>query len=89
MTGEDLILHLFCMVDDAMEDITKHPQARLYPSELVTIGLLFALKGAPFRTFYPWLQRALAPHPAREGRSPRRVGRKGKSNYRWIVGIKL
>jgi len=28
------------------------PQARLYPSELVTIGLLFVLKGIQFRAFY-------------------------------------
>jgi hypothetical protein len=29
----------------------------LYLSELVTIGILFALKGGYFRTFYPWLER--------------------------------
>lgn len=28
-------------------------------------------------------------HARREGRSPRQIGRKGKSNGRWIVGIKL
>ena len=28
-------------------------------------------------------------HPAREGRSPSQIGKKGKSNYRWIVGGKL
>ena len=28
-------------------------------------------------------------HPVREGRSERQVGKKGKSNRRWIVGIKL
>lgn len=28
-------------------------------------------------------------HPAREGRSPSQMGKKGKSNYRWIVGGKL
>lgn len=27
-------------------------------------------------------------HPIREGRSPNQVGKKGKSNYRWIVGVK-
>jgi hypothetical protein len=25
-------------------------------------------------------------HPRREGRSPQQIGRKGVSNYRWIVG---
>lgn len=28
-------------------------------------------------------------HPAREGRSASQMGKKGKSNYRWIVGGKL
>jgi len=28
-------------------------------------------------------------HPIREGRSARQIGRKGKSNHRWIVGGKL
>lgn len=28
-------------------------------------------------------------HPMREGRSTRQIGRKGKSNHRWIVGGKL
>jgi len=40
-----------------MPDIPKHKQAKLYPSELVTIGLLFALKGGYFRAFYRWLKR--------------------------------
>jgi hypothetical protein len=28
-------------------------------------------------------------HPMREGRSPQQIGRKGRSNHRWIVGGKL
>jgi len=40
-----------------MSDFEKHPQAKLYPSELVTIGVLFALKGGFFRAFYRWLKR--------------------------------
>ena len=28
-------------------------------------------------------------HPRREGRSPQQIGKKGISNGRWIVGIKL
>jgi hypothetical protein len=28
-------------------------------------------------------------HPIREGRSPAQLGRKGKSNHRWIIGGKL
>ncbi len=57
MTTEDIILHLFCLVDDQMPKLPRHPQAKLYPSELVTIGILFALKGGFFRAFYRWLKR--------------------------------
>lgn len=132
MTTEEFIITLFCMVDDQMDDMPKHSQAKLYPSELVTIGLLFALKGGYFRAFYRWLKRdyealfkqlpdrtrllrALAAHqewtkqflakptfftvidsygielihPVREGRNKTPLGKKGKSNRRWIVGVKL
>jgi hypothetical protein len=132
VTTQEFIIAVFCQVDDRMLDVPKHPQAALWPSELVTIGLLFALKGGYFRAFHRWLardhaalfarlpertrlQRALTAHqgwcdrfladptfftvvdsygielihPIREGRSPRQIGKKGKSNWRWIVGMKL
>ena len=132
MTTEDFIIHLFCRVDDRMLNVSKHPQANLYPSEVVTLGLLFALKGVGARAFYRWLRRDflyLFPcvpertrlfrlfnshqiwlelfmadpsliglidsygieliHPRREGRTDRQIGKKGKSNTRWIVGGKL
>jgi hypothetical protein len=40
-----------------MQDSQKHGNAGLYPSEVVTIGILFALKGGRFRAFYRWLKR--------------------------------
>jgi hypothetical protein len=132
VTTEEFIIALFCEIDDRMPAVPKHSQAKLYPSELVTIGILFALKGGYFRAFYRWLkrdyealfvslpersrlQRALYTHrrwcdhflaqpsfftvidsygielihPIREGRSERQMGKKGKSNWRWIVGMKL
>lgn len=132
MTTEDFIISLFCLVDDRMGKMAKRSDATLYPSELVTIGLLYALKGGYFRAFYRWLKRDFEPlfvelpdrtriqralrahrdwgkqlladltfftvidtygieliHPIREGRSEQQVGKKGKSNRRWIVGIKL
>jgi len=57
MTTEDIIILIFCYVDDRMLDVQKHGNASLYPSELVTIGILFALKGGRFRAFYRWLKR--------------------------------
>lgn len=132
MTTDEFITELFCRVDDEMLDVEKTAQAHLYPSEVVTIGLLFALKGVGNRAFYRWLkrdylgmfprlpertrlfrlfneqrkwtQRLMASasligvidtygieliHPRREGRSESQIGRKGKSNHRWIVGGKL
>ncbi len=132
MSTEDFIIDLFCRVDTALDTVPKHPQANLYPSEVVTLGLLFALKGVGPRAFYRWLTRdfrMLFPklpertrlfrlfavhrdwanyflgqpttlgvagsygielvHPMREGRSVQQIGRKGKSNQRWIVGGKL
>ena len=57
MTTEDFIIDLFCRVDEQMPDAKKHSQANLYPSEVVTIAMLFALKGVGNRAFYRWLVR--------------------------------
>jgi hypothetical protein len=128
----DFIVDLFCRVDDAMSDVPRHSQAKLFPSELVTLGLLFALRGrggrafdrwakGNLRGFFPglphrtrlmrllaahkdWTRRFLAEptligvadsygieliHPRREGRTDGQIGKKGKSNLRWIVGAKV
>lgn len=132
MTTEHLIIGIFCRVDNIIGHLPKHTQAKLYPSELLTIAMLYALKGGSKRAFYRWLRRDwmhLFPqvpertrlfrlfvahqdlarrfladptvlgvidsygiellHPVREGRSKRQIGRKGKSNRRWIIGGKL
>jgi hypothetical protein len=132
MPIEDFITELFCRIDEAMREVKKHSQANLYPSEIVTLGLLFAIKGLGDRPFYRWINqnylnlfpqlpdrtrllrlfavhqdwtdRFLADptilgvadsygieliHPMREGRSEKQIGKKGKSNHRWIVGGKL
>src|SRR5256712_11148302 len=53
----DFITALFCQVDDQMASIPKHPHATLWPSAVVTLGLLHALKGGGNRAFYRWLTR--------------------------------
>jgi hypothetical protein len=131
LTQEEFIAQLFCRVDDTLADLPKDPRSKLWPSELVTIGILFVLRGQSQRRFYHWLQcnwRHLFPHlpertrlfrllrryqawaerllaspslinfsdtlgielihPRREGRSEAQAGKKGKSNGRWIVGVK-
>jgi hypothetical protein len=60
MTTEEIIIHIFCLVDDQMKAVKRVPQTHLYPSEIVTIGILFALKGGHFRAFYRWLERDYA-----------------------------
>jgi hypothetical protein len=57
MTTIDFISTLFCQVDDHLAGIPKHPEAHLWPSEVVTLGLLHALKGVGNRAFYRWLTR--------------------------------
>jgi hypothetical protein len=132
MTAEDFITELFCRVDDQLGHLEQHPQGQLHPSEIVTLGMMYALKGRGQRAFYRWMvanHQALFPglpsrsrlfralnvyrvyaedflaapsmlgvidsfgiefcHPRREGRSPEQLGKKGKSNWRWIVGGKL
>src|SRR6266852_6442328 len=57
MTTLDFITVLFYEVDEQLRTIPKHPEARLWPSEVVTLGLLHALKGVGNRAFYRWLTR--------------------------------
>jgi len=82
MTTHDFITELFCPIDDRMKPLPKHPQAGLYPSEVVTVGLLFAIKGVGNRAFYRWLVsdcRELFPHlPERT-----RLFRLLKTHWRW------
>ena len=61
MTTVDFITELFCRIDDEMKETPKHPQSLLYPSEIVTLGVLFAQKGGGSRAFYRWLERDYRP----------------------------
>src|SRR5690349_3655731 len=56
MPTDEIIIRLFCIVADTLEEDKKRSDAHLYPSEIVTIGLVFALKGGKFRPFYRWLR---------------------------------
>jgi len=61
MTPQDFIIALFYAVDEEMRDVSKHPEAKLYPSEVVTLALLFAVQGSGMRAFYRWLTRDYQP----------------------------
>ena len=53
----EFITVLFYEVDEQLRTIPKHPEAHLWPSEVVTLGLLHARKGVGNRAFYRWLTR--------------------------------
>src|ERR671933_1664996 len=55
MPTEDLITGLFCIIDTELIAVKKQSQANLYPSEVVTLMLLFAAKGGRYRAFYRWI----------------------------------
>ena len=57
MTTADFIIALFYRIDNQMTNVPKHSQAALHPSEVVTLGVLYALKGGSKRAFYRWLVR--------------------------------
>ena len=61
MTTQDCILALFYAVDEEMRAVPKHPEATLSPSEVVTLALLFALKGGGMRAFSRRLTRGYRP----------------------------
>src|SRR5438309_4056165 len=61
MMTVEFITALFYEVDEQLGTIPKHPEAHLWPSEVVTLGLLHALKGVGNRPFYRWLTRDYRP----------------------------
>src|SRR5262249_50437852 len=65
MTTWDLIIALCDHVDEQLHALPNPPEAPLWPREVVTLGLLHALKGVGNRAFHRWLTRdyrSLFPH---------------------------
>jgi hypothetical protein len=54
MITVEFITALFYEVDEQLRALPKHPEAHLWPSEVVTLGLLHALKGQPFQHGHRW-----------------------------------
>src|SRR5712691_5498834 len=68
MATVECITALFYEVDAQLRALPTHPEAHLWPSAVVTLGLLHALKGVGNRPFDRWLtrdSRALFPPPPR------------------------
>lgn len=82
MSTDDFIIALYYRVDLVLHTQPKHAQARLSPSEIVTLGLLFALKGVGPCAFYRWLRRNYADwFPTLPERT--RFFRLLETHYRW------
>ena len=60
-TTIEFITALFCQMDDQLAGLPTHPKAHLWPSEVVTLGLLHALKGVSNRPCSRWLTRDYRP----------------------------
>ena len=87
MIPAEFIIALFYRIDHPMCIVAKHPQAALYPSETVTLGVLYALKGGSKRAFYRWLRRDwLAFFPRRP--EPTRLFRLWAAHTDWIDGFR-
>jgi len=56
VTQEQFIIELFCRIDDMLPKTPEHHQAKLSKGELVTLGMLLALKGTSQHAFYRWLK---------------------------------
>jgi hypothetical protein len=61
MTTLDFISALFYEVDEQVRAIPKRHEAYLWLSEMITLGLLHALKGVGNRAFHRWLTRDYRP----------------------------
>jgi len=84
MTTPDFMIALFYAVDQAMLDVPKHPEAKLSPSEVVTLALLHAIKGGGTRAFSRWLTRdSLALFPQVPERT--RLARLFKTHTAWTA----
>jgi hypothetical protein len=55
MPIDEFVIELFCPVDDRLGPTHRRGRAKLARSELVTLGLLFAIKGDSGRDFYRWV----------------------------------
>src|SRR5262249_16058660 len=86
MTPPDFIIALFYAVDQEMLEVPKHPDAQLYPREVVTLALLYALKGGGTRAFYRWLTRdSMALFPQVPERT--RLARRFKTPTAWTTRL--
>src|SRR5215510_13021134 len=78
----EFIIALFYEVDEQWRALPKHPEAYRWPSEVVTLGLLHALKGVGNRPFYRRLTRDYRPlFPRRPERT--RLFRLLKTHQDW------
>ena len=82
MNITDFITELFCRIDDALPDAPRHSRAIRSISELVTIGVLQAMKPVSQRAFYPWLRDNYG-HRFPQLPERTRLGRRRRTHHCW------
>ena len=55
MPQDEFITRLFCRIDEQIGFVKKYDDETLYASEVVTLMVLFAIKGGRFSMFYRWV----------------------------------
>jgi hypothetical protein len=88
MTAQDFTVALFCHVDEAMLQARKHPLSKLHPSEVVTLGLLQALRGEGMRPFFRWVckeMHSLFPHLSERSRLSRLLNQHALETQRFLA----
>ena len=55
MSTLDFIIGVFCRVDDHLKQVPRPCRSGLSPSEIVTVAILYTVKGISQRRFYGWL----------------------------------
>ena len=71
MPTVEFIIALFCQGEDHMPGLPKHPHATVWPSEVVTLGMLHARQGGSHRAFDRWLTKDYRPFFPRVPERPR------------------
>jgi hypothetical protein len=60
VTQDDYTLTLFVRIDDALTTQTLDPRSKLWPSEILTLLLLQAIKGYSMKRFCSWVKQNLS-----------------------------
>src|SRR5262245_30326145 len=84
MTPQDFIMALFYAVDQERREVPQHSEAKLYPSEGVTLAWLHAIQAGGPRAWYRWRIRDYLPLFPQVSERPR-LARLFKTHTAWTT----